>query len=324
MLGPRRANGITTPLVIDKTVKLEINGSTQQIRLCAERAGLPPILIVQAGPGLPLLHEVAKFQKHLQLESDFLVSYWEQRGCGMASQQDARSVSLKQQVDDLRTVLQWLKNETKQTVIVFGISLGATIVLRAVEHEPDKAKSVVAISPDANTASSDASVYSFLQERSALAGSGRLSARLKKLGEPPYTDSAAFQLRARLLTDLGGIERGKKFSALLRETLFAMIRTYGLVGTVKALHNMNLIQRQLLPQLVALDLFANPPRLAMPVHYIFGEQDPLTPAAIVKQLPVAIAAPENTVALVPDAGHMVHFDQPEVVRSIAVRAGNDA
>jgi len=324
MLGPRRANGITTPLVIDKTVKLEINGSTQQIRLCAERAGLPPILIVQAGPGLPLLHEVAKFQKHLQLESDFLVSYWEQRGCGMASQQDARSVSLKQQVDDLRTVLQWLKNETKQTVIVFGISLGATIVLRAVEHEPDKAKSVVAISPDANTASSDASVYSFLQERSALAGSGRLSARLKKLGEPPYTDSAAFQLRARLLTDLGGIERGKKFSALLRETLFAMIRTYGLVGTVKALRNMNLIQRQLLPQLVALDLFANPPRLAMPVHYIFGEQDPLTPAAIVKQLPVAIAAPENTVALVPDAGHMVHFDQPEVVRSIAVRAGNDA
>jgi len=324
MLGPRRANGITTPLVIDKTVKLEINGSTQQIRLCAERAGLPPILIVQAGPGLPLLHEVAKFQKHLQLESDFLVSYWEQRGCGMASQQDARSVSLKQQVDDLRTVLQWLKNETKQTVIVFGISLGATIVLRAVEHEPDKAKSVVAISPDANTASSDASVYSFLQERSTLAGSGRLSARLKKLGEPPYTDSAAFQLRARLLTDLGGIERGKKFSALLRETLFAMIRTYGLVGTVKALRNMNLIQRQLLPQLVALDLFANPPRLAMPVHYIFGEQDPLTPAAIVKQLPVAIAAPENTVALVPDAGHMVHFDQPEVVRSIAVRAGNDA
>src|ERR1700691_5611476 len=85
-----------TPLAIDKTVKLEINGSTQHIRLCAERAGSAPILIVQAGPGLPLLHEVAKFQRHLELEGEFLVGYWEQRGCGNASRHDARSVSLQQ------------------------------------------------------------------------------------------------------------------------------------------------------------------------------------------------------------------------------------
>src|ERR1700676_2216847 len=98
-----------TALAVDKTVTLEMNGSTQQIRMCAERAGLAPILIVQAGPGLPLLHEVAKFQRHLRLESDFLVSYWEQRGCGNASQQDPRSVSLQQKVDHLRNVLQWLQ-----------------------------------------------------------------------------------------------------------------------------------------------------------------------------------------------------------------------
>jgi pimeloyl-ACP methyl ester carboxylesterase len=324
MLGPHHAKTGRTPLVVDKTVKLDINGSIQQIRLCTERIALPPILIVQAGPGLPLLHEVVKFQDRLQLERDFLVGYWEQRGCGAVSQKDTRSVSLKQQVDDLCTVLQWLQNETKQTVIVFGISLGATIALKAVEREPDKAKSVIAISPDANTASSDACAYSFLQVQSVRSKSRLLTRKVKKLGEPPYRDSAAFQRRARLLADLGGIERGKKFSALLRETLFGMIRTYGLIGTAKALRNMNLIQRELLPQLVSLDLFANPPRLAIPVHYVFGEQDPLTSTAIVKQLPVAISAPARTVTLVPDAGHMVHFDQPEPVRSIAVRARNDA
>ena len=51
-----------TPLAIDKTSTLEINGSRQSIRLCAGRAGLPPLLIVQGGPGLPVLHEVQKFQ----------------------------------------------------------------------------------------------------------------------------------------------------------------------------------------------------------------------------------------------------------------------
>jgi pimeloyl-ACP methyl ester carboxylesterase len=307
-------------ITITDTVKLEINSSTQKVRLCAERAGLPPLLIVQAGPGLPLLHEVRKFQQLLQLEKDFLVSYWEQRGCGNASKQDAESVSLLQQVDDLRAILRWLHHETKQTVLVLGISLGATIALRAVENESDNVKSVIAISPDADTAGSDASVYSFLQDQSALARDGRLSKRVKKLGMPPYTDSEAFQGRASLLADLDTIEQGKTFNAILRETLFAMIRTYGLFGTAKALRNMNLIQRKLLPELVSLDLIANPPRLQVPVHYIFGEQDALTPSAIVKRLPAAIDAPACTAILVPKAGHMVHFDQPEIVRSIAVSA----
>jgi pimeloyl-ACP methyl ester carboxylesterase len=307
-------------MAITDTVKLGINGSIQRVRMCAERTGLPPLLIVQAGPGLPLLHEVRKFQRLLQLEKDFLVSYWEQRGCGNASQKGAKSVSFLQQVDDLRAILRWLHHETKHTVIVVGISLGATIALRAVENEPDKVKSVIAISPDANTAESDACVYSFLQDQSVLARDGRLSARVKKLGRPPYTNSAAFQGRASLLADLGTIERGKNFNAILRETLFAMIRTYGLFGAAKALRNMNLIQRKLLPELVSLDLFANPPRLAVPVHYVFGEQDALTPGAIVQRLPAAIEAPACTAILVPNAGHMVHFDQPEIVRSIALSA----
>ncbi len=46
---------------ITDSVKLEINGSAQRVCTCAERTGLPPLLIVQAGPGLPLLHEVRSF-----------------------------------------------------------------------------------------------------------------------------------------------------------------------------------------------------------------------------------------------------------------------
>ena len=73
-----------TPLAVDTTITLNINGSTQRIRLCAARAGLPPLVIVQAGPGLPVLNEVSKFQRRLRLEERFLVAYWEPRGCGNA------------------------------------------------------------------------------------------------------------------------------------------------------------------------------------------------------------------------------------------------
>jgi pimeloyl-ACP methyl ester carboxylesterase len=261
----------TRPLTIDKTITLEINGSRQRVRLCAARAGLPPLLIVQAGPGLPLLHEVGKFRRLLKLESDFQVAYWEQRGCGNASAEDARSVSLARQVDDLRTVLKWLHDQTQQPVLMLGISIGATIALQAAEHEPDRVKAVIAISPDFQTSQSDAAAAAFLKEQARRASHPRLGRRVMKLGEPPYLTPDAFQRRARLLTDLGTIERGKTFGGLLRELLFALLRTYGVIGAVKALRNMTIVQRQLLPEIASLDLLAHPARVTVPVHYMFGE-----------------------------------------------------
>jgi carboxypeptidase C (cathepsin A) len=39
-------------------------------------------------------------------------------------------------------------------------------------------------------------------------------------------------------------------------------------------------------------------------------------------VPTAIASLQTTVTLLSGAGHMVHFDQPEVVRSIIVNASH--
>src|SRR5262245_42941974 len=89
-----------------------------------------------------------------------------------------------------------------------------------------------------------------------------------------------------------------------------MARTYGVAGAAKSLRNLNLLQSRLLPQIVSLDLFANPPRVTVPVHDVFGERDALTPASFSDRLPAAIAAPASTVVRVVDAGHMVHFDRP--------------
>lgn len=311
---------ITRPLAIDRTVTLTINGSTQRVRMCADRAGLPPLLVVQAGPGLPVLHEVPKFQRRLNLERHFLVNYWEQRGCGVASRDDAARVSLRRQVDDLRAVLRWLRHETHQTSVLFGISVGGTIALRAAADHLDHARAVIAISPDVQTAMSDACVYTFLEDQCTRSSSRRLRRRVTKLGTPPYVDTAALRRRASLLADLGTIEHGATFSTLLRQMLFSLVRTYGVVGAARALRNLDLVQRTLMPELVLLDLIANPPGVAIPVHYVFGERDALTPASFVTQLPKAIAAPGSTVTYLRDAGHMAHFDQPEVVRSIAIKA----
>src|SRR5689334_14270339 len=110
----------TPALAIDEVVTLTINGSPQRIRLRAMRSGLPPLLVVHNGPGVPVLHEVDKFRRRLDLERDYLVAYWEQRGCGNAPADQARRVSLAQQIDDLEAVVAWMADRTRQRVVLFG------------------------------------------------------------------------------------------------------------------------------------------------------------------------------------------------------------
>ena len=45
-------------------------------------ASNPVLLLIQQGPGLPMINETRRFEQLLGLEKDFTVVYWDQRGCG--------------------------------------------------------------------------------------------------------------------------------------------------------------------------------------------------------------------------------------------------
>ena len=309
-----------TRYAIDRMVALDVNGSRQRIRLCAKSDGRPPLLVVQAGPGLPLLNEVRKYRRLLDLERDFLVGYWEQRGCGDAPLGETAGVTIQQQVADVRTVVRWFFEQTNQRVILLGISMGGTFALRAAEHETEHVKAIVAVSPDSHTATGDAAADAFIRSQGVKHARRGTRTRALALPKPPYTDMSGFQQRARLLSDLGAIEHGRTFAGLVGETLLSVLRTYGPAGAFRTLRNMSRIQRELMPPINALDLFAGPPRLAVPVHYVFGTNDALNPPALVNRLPAAIGAPGTTVTVVPDGGHFVHFDHPQAVRSVVANA----
>lgn len=191
--------------------------------------------------------------------------------------------------------------------------------MRAAHRETASIKALVAVSIDLDTKESDLSAMAFLQARSSQPGNRKLAQSMKKLGSPPYTNPSSFQLRGRLLTDSGCIERGRGFGDLLRSLLLSLARTYGLFGVVSALRNMNAIQRNLLLELATLDLFTQWSPLTIPAHYIFGKCDPLVTPSMQQKL-AGLMTSRDTLISTPDAGHMVHFDVPSVVRSAIAQA----
>ena len=297
----------------DEAVRLEIDGVAQRIRLCAARTGLPPLLVVQGGPGLPLLNEVSRFQTSLSLEEDFTVAYWDQRGCGNAARDAHAALSLERLLDDLCFVIRWLNERTGMNVALLGISMGGTLAMRAAAREESLVSAVIAISPDLNVALADANAHSILIAASS--ESARMSRALARLGPPPYLSPSRFQERLTLVADLGGIERGKKFGDILAELAWSLVKRYGLFGAAAALQNARSMQAMLLPQLAELDLFSSWPESASPFHLVFGEDDFLSPHSLVEAAS-RHCKDEDSLIVLPRAGHMVHFDRPDAVREI--------
>ena len=64
---------------IDTLEAVQLGDSTQWIRVRGADASNPVLLLIQQGPGLPMINEVRRFEQLLGLEQDFTVVYWDQR-----------------------------------------------------------------------------------------------------------------------------------------------------------------------------------------------------------------------------------------------------
>src|SRR4051794_15613792 len=70
---------------IDMLEGVQLGGITQWIRVRGADASNPVLLLMQQGPGLPLINDRRRFERDLGLEGGFTVVYWDQRGTGLSA-----------------------------------------------------------------------------------------------------------------------------------------------------------------------------------------------------------------------------------------------
>jgi pimeloyl-ACP methyl ester carboxylesterase len=286
------------------------------LRISADRAGLPPLIIVQGGPGLPIFHEIPRYRRAFGFERRFSVAYWEQPGCGPGRLPLDARIGVDFLVEELRTIIRSMVERADSGATLFGVSFGSVLALRAAELEGPSVSAVVAVSPDLDVSAGDAFACKVLIERASSAGDERLLHRITRLGPPPYPEPGRFGERLRLVADLGGIEAGKRFSGILAGTGARLVAAYGPLGAAAAIRNMTAAQAAMLSELSDLDLFASWPEVEAPVRWIFGALDPLIAPVSIDEVRRRMK-PRDSLAVIEGASHFVHFDRPaEVLDSI--------
>src|SRR5206468_1264114 len=196
---------------VDRREPGQLGESIQWIRIRTANPRNPLLLLVQQGPGLPMINEAQRFERVLSLADDFTVIYWDQRGCGrsLRSTNTTGELSIQTMVSDTERLLATLCDRFDAPAVVAGFSMGATLAALAAAHRPDLVATLVTVGMDIDGAAAGKSAYEFALATAQARKVRRAIRQLQAIGPPPHIEPKEFATLERWATNFGGVGSGQ-------------------------------------------------------------------------------------------------------------------
>jgi len=308
---------------IDTLEGIQLGGITQWVRIRGADASNPALLLMQQGPGLPIINDAPRLEHLLGLENAFTVVYWDQRGTGLSSPSLRKNsnrfeISVTRMVDDTVTLLELLRDRFGGKTFVAGFSFGATFAAYAAVQRPELVAALVATGMDIDVHTAEINAYAFALDAARQRGSRRAIRQLEAIGPPPHTTRRQFITRARWVANFGGVATNAKFGSLFRALLLSLVRSpdYSVTDVIRTLHGLGVSQAALLPQLATTDLVRTIPRLDVPLVLAQGRRDQVAPGEAAQRFHDSVTAPSKRLVWFERSAHTPHLEEPAIFRDL--------
>jgi proline iminopeptidase len=309
---------------IDSLESFDIDGMAQWVLLRGDLHARRVLLIVQQGPGFPLIQEARALEGRLHLEADAVVVYWDQRGTGKSWDADPETINLARLVADVRTMVDAMCARLQvDRVDILGLSIGGTLAALAAALNPAHIGHIVAVGIDVDWGESERYAYTFACNEAARRGDRRAQKQLEAIGAPPHDTSKKFLTRVRWVTAYGGIHRSRGFLGLLWDTMWRLLVSphYSLREAVRALRAIEKTQERMLAPGNHFDLRVAVPRIEVPIVFFQGRHDIATNPEVVARYAEALdAARGKSLVWFEGSAHMPQYEEPGLFREALLRA----
>jgi len=328
LLGARlwRSQGSTPPIldergqpVPDSIASLEqvrLGGVDQWVLMRGRSFHNPVLLYLSGGPGASEMAWVRHF--NAPLEDHFVVVQWDQRGAvkSYAAAKDRDALSVEQYVSDASDLLELLATRFGQEkVFVVGHSWGSILGTLLAQRRPERIHAYIGTGQQVNFLENDTVSHLRAYELAGRFGDGKALAQLERIGPPPYTGPDRAR-RYLLLMSLAGRHAGRRgifpemFSSVLKAS------EYSLRDKLHFMLGMREMLGFVYPQLAGLDLEAQVPALQVPVWFMLGREDYVTPSEIAARYFDKLEAPRRTLVWFEHSGHSPQFEEPGKFNSL--------
>lgn len=308
------ANGMVSEKGIAKMEKVNIGGVEQWIIMRGVNVENPVLLFIHGGPGMPSAPMVLKYNG--DLESDFVVVTWDQRGAGKSYSKEIppESMTVEQFISDAHELVQYLKEKFEaDKIFIVGHSWGSIIGMNLIYRYPEDFYAYVSIGQVVNGSLNERLSYEFALRTAEKNNNRKALKELRKIGPPInglykniYDD---LLIQRKWLLKLGGASYGKRsyFDTYI-DYLFS--KEYTIFESLNVKKGLEFSATLMWEDVVKIDLFTEIDEIEVPVYFMIGRHDWNTPFEITEEYFDILIAPKKEFIWFENSAHSPCYEEP--------------
>lgn len=177
----------TTVEGIDKEFRIESDGAELYLKVKGEDISKPLLLFLHGGPGDATGPLFFQAYSGPDLEKHFVVGYLHQRCTCMSPEVPIKTLTVRQFIEDVDSVVDFLKEKFKQDkIFILGHSWGGILGYLYVLEHGDKILKLVAAGSAFSTIALEENGYQAILELAEKRNNQFVVEKLKATGPPPY------------------------------------------------------------------------------------------------------------------------------------------
>ena len=324
------AEGDEIPGSIAAIETVTLGGVEQTITLRGEDTTKPVLLFLHGGPGMPSSPWVTWNSFQADLEAEFVVVHWDQRGAGNSYSEALTSEDMQVEdfVSDTMALTDILRERFEQDkIFLWGHSWGSALGFETlrVSAEPYHAYIASGVRPDWN--STQTMGYEWALEQARLEDNAEAIQALESVESFDPTDLEHHGIRGQYLS----LYRGGDFhtegleDAWLNYVLSGQSPEYPASAVEKTLAGLDLTRGTTLIEIKqsGYDLFTDFPVSPIPVYFLAGRYDYETPGELAEAYYDALEAPAKSFTWFENSAHNVMYDESDKTNQELIRIATE-
>lgn len=306
--------------------RMNINGAEQWVSIRGDNLDSPLLLFLHGGPGGSEMATSYTYYGKSELEKNFIVVNWDQRGSGKSYNDkiDPNTMTIEQLASDgLELTRILLKEFGKDRLYLIGHSWGSILGIRMIMKESGLYHSFLGISQLVNMKAS---------EQRSLDISIDLAQRLDhkkaikdlqalKVFDPSKENLLLYMdIHRSWLAKLGGLYySGKRIhpNMLFLAALFSP--EYTILDVFKLKKGLKFSVRHMWSEIMSINLLNEEHKFDIPIYFIYGAADKISHPQLIEEYHNNISTPKKELIRFSYSGHSPHLDEREEYEKTVIR-----
>ena len=296
---------------VAELVEVRIGGHDQAIMLRGVSAEAPVLLYLEGGPGGTGIGRIRNSGD--DLEQDFVVATWDQRGTGKSydALDPTDTLTVEQMVADTLEVTNYLRDRFDETKIyLVGSSWGTTIGVLAVQRSPELFHAYVGTGQMVDQFETDELMYAESLADAQARDDEAMVEDLRDIGAPPYDDPLDYPIALSMNPKWIDFEHGEDYSESSGYPFSLFVAEYSLIEQLRGMPAVAETFAVLYPRLSDTDFRIQVPSLDVPVYLVEGKYEAAGRETLAAEWFKLLSAPRKHYVVFENSGHTPPYDEP--------------